>query len=143
MTDPNPAPTPDAGMGGGKRAAIIGVTAAGALFLLLVGVLQFLQALAALIKGDSFFVVARNFTYSFNMTTWGWIHLVLGVLMVITGFALILGAMWARVLGMVLALFSAMANFMFLPYYPAWAIIIIILDVALIWALANYDRAID
>ncbi|WP_211229554.1 DUF7144 family membrane protein [Nakamurella lactea] len=129
-------------LGAGKRAVIIGVTAVGAIFLLLAGVLQFLQGLAALIKGD-FFVVARNFTYTFNVTTWGWIHFVIGVLMVITGFALVIGAMWARVVGIGLALFSAMANFMFLPYYPAWAIIIIILDVALIWALANYDRAID
>lgn len=129
-------------MGAGKRAAAIGLTATAALLLLLGGTLQFLQGLAALIEGD-FFVAAPNVTYSFNVGGWGWIHLVIGILMVVTGFALLLGAMWARLVGIVIALFSAMANFMFIPYYPAWAIIIIVLDVFLIWALSNYDRAID
>lgn len=130
-------------MGVGKRAAVIGLAATGALFLLLAGTLQFLQGLAAVIKGDFFVIDGPEFAYSFNVDAWGWIHLILGILMVVTGFALLTGAMWARVVGIGLALFSIMANFMFLPFYPAWAIIIIAVDVAMIWALSNFDRAID
>jgi len=110
------------------------------MILLLAGAFQFFQGLAALIKG-SFFVATPNNVYSLSVTGWGWIHLILGIIAVLTGFALLAGATWARVVGIVLALLSAASNFMFIPYYPVWAIVIIALDVAVIWALTNYDRA--
>ena len=64
------------------------------------------------------------------MTTWGWIHLVLGVLVVVTGFALLAAATWARIVGLVLVILVAIANFLWLPYQPVWSIVIIVLSVA-------------
>jgi hypothetical protein len=122
-----------------KRGWSVGLTAMAGFFLLMAGGFQLLQGLAALIHGD-FFVVVQNNTYSLNVTGWGWIHLIIGIIGIITGFALLAGQTWARVVGIVLAVLSAIANFMFLPYYPVWSILIILLDVAVIWALTVYQR---
>ncbi len=62
-------------------------------------------------------------------------HLSLGVLVVLAGAALFTGAMWARVVGITLAGLSMIANFMWLPYYPVWAIVLIAVDAFVIWAL--------
>ena len=67
--------------------------------------------------------------------------LILGIIAIGIGFAILAGRTWARIAGIILALLSAASNFMFIPYYPIWAILIIALDVAVIWALTNYDRA--
>ena len=56
------------------------------------------------------------------------------------GVCLLLGMTWARVVGIVLAVISGIANFLFLPYYPLWAIVVIALDVFIIWALASGAR---
>ena len=133
-------PYGDQPMSSGKKAWAVGLTAMAGMFLLLAGAFQFFQGLAALVKG-SFFIATPNNAYSLNITGWGWIHLIIGIIAVLTGFALLAGATWARVVGIILALLSAASNFMFIPYYPIWAIVIIALDVAVIWALTNYDRA--
>lgn len=123
-----------------KRGWSAGLTAMAGLFLFMGGAFQFLQGLAALIHGD-FFVEVQDNTYSLNVTGWGWIHLIIGIIGVLTGLALLAGQIWARLVGIVLAVLSAIANFMFLPYYPLWSILIILLDVAVIWALTVYGRA--
>src|SRR3954469_19274581 len=95
--------------------------------MVMVGVLQFCQGFAAIIKGD-FYVVPPNYAYKLDPTVWGWIHLVLGILVVITGVFLSFGKPWARIVAIILALVSAVASFFFIPYYPIWSIIIIALD---------------
>ena len=102
-----------------------------------VGVFQFFQGLAAIVKG-SFFVVAPNNIYELSVSGWGWIHLILGIVLAATGFFILTGQPWARVVGIGVAGLSALANFLFIPYYPLWALVIIALDVAVIWALATY-----
>ena len=128
-------------MSDGKSAWAVGIAATAAMFLMLAGLFQFLQGLAALIKGD-FFVVGANYTYSFDTTAWGWIHLILGIIGVAVGFGLLAGATWARVLGIVIAIVGAVANFLWLPYQPVWAIIVIVFYGAVIWALTTWDRAV-
>lgn len=73
------------------------------------------------------------------MTGWGWIHLILGIIVAIAGFALITGQLWARVVGIILAALSVIANFLWLPYYPVWAVIAIALAIGVIWGLAKYE----
>jgi hypothetical protein len=107
-----------------------------ATMLLIVGVFQIFQGIAAIIQ-DQFFIVGQNYAYTIDTTAWGWIHLGLGVLMALAGFFLFTGKTWARVIGIGLAGLSAIANFTFLPYYPLWALVIIALDVFVIWALAT------
>jgi tetrahydromethanopterin S-methyltransferase subunit F len=98
------------------------------------------QALAGLIAifGDDFYVATRNYLLEFDVTTWGWIHLIIGVVAVLAGAMLFSGATWARIVGITLAVLSAIANFGFIPYYPFWSILIIVMDVFVIWALAVY-----
>jgi hypothetical protein len=69
----------------------------------------------------------------------GVIHLLVGLLVLFAGVAVMSGQTWARVFGIILAGLSALAaNFMFIPYYPFWSLLIIALDVFVIWALAVY-----
>jgi hypothetical protein len=104
--------------------------------LTLIGAFQVIAGLAAIID-DEFFVVARNYTFDVDTTAWGWIHLLLGVLLIVTGFGLFGRAAWAAVAAIFFASLSAVANFFFIPYYPGWAILIIALDVWVIWSLTR------
>jgi len=122
--------------GGAKQAWAQGGLVFAAAILLMLGIWQVFMGIAAIAKGE-FFVVAPNYIYEFDIGGWGWIHLILGAIMLITGFFLFTGAGWARAVGIVLAVLSAISNFFFLPYYPFWSIVVIALDVFVIWALAS------
>jgi hypothetical protein len=102
------------------------------------GVMSILEGIAA-IAHDDVLVVTHGYAYQFNVTSWGWIHLVLGCLVVLAGLSLIRGALWARLVGIFLAGLSVVANFIWLPHYPLWAIVLIAIDVFVIWALATAD----
>jgi hypothetical protein len=134
-----PRPTPGYddvhGSHGRPSGAIGGLTVLAAVLMMLGGLWGFLEGLAAVIRG-SFFVVLPNYAYSVSATSWGWIHLILGVLVAGAGLALLLkDSLWARITGIVLASFSTIANFMFIPYSPVWSIVVIAIDLAIIWAL--------
>ncbi len=103
-----------------------------------VGILQLFQGIAAVAK-DQVFVVGLDYVYKFDLTTWGWIHIGLGVVVAAVGLALFTGADWARVCAVVVAAISILANFMWLPYYPWWSVLIIALDVVVIWAVSTWD----
>jgi hypothetical protein len=84
--------------------------------------------------------VSPNYVISWDATVWGWIHLLLGIIVVLAGFALMQGATWARIVGIILVGLSAIANFAFIPYYPVWSILIVALDVVVLWALIAHGR---
>jgi hypothetical protein len=94
------------------------------------------------IVNDTFYAVTRPYVFQFNVTTWGWIHLIVGVVVALAGWALLVGQTWGRVVGIVVALLSAVSNFMFIPRYPIWSLLIIALDVFVIWALAAHGREV-
>jgi hypothetical protein len=75
-----------------------------------------------------------------SYATWGWVHFCIGVLIVLTGFGVMAGATWARILGIAFAVISAIVNLAFLPAYPVWGVLIIALDVVVIYALAVHGR---
>ena len=104
--------------------------------LMLIGLFQLIAGLTAIFN-DDFFVVTRNYTFDLDTSLWGWIHLLLGVLLLFTSWGLITGAGWAVVTAIFLASLSALANFFFIPYYPFWAILLIALDVWVIWSLTR------
>lgn len=112
----------------------LGLTIVAAAFMMVSGLLAFFEGLAAIIRG-SFFVVLPNYAFNLSATGWGIIHLILGVFVFAAGAALFTDKLWARITGVVLASFSAIANFVFLPYYPVWAIVMIAIDMFIIWAL--------
>ena len=82
-------------------------------------------------------MVARNYTYDLDVSVWGWIHLIIGILAIVVGWGLFSRQTWAGVTAILLASFSAIANFFFIPFYPIWALVVIGLDIWLIWALTR------
>ena len=117
----------------------VGFTVFAAIMMLMVGVWQALAGLIAIFENE-FYVTTRNYIFQLDATTWGWIHLVLGLLVAFAGWGLLSGQTWARIVGITLAALSATANFLFLPYYPFWAILIITADILVIWALTAHGR---
>jgi len=112
-----------------------GITFA-ACVLVLIGAFQIIAGLAAVFD-DEFYVVTNNYTFNLDVSAWGWIHLLLGVLLVATGFGLFARSTWAGVTALVLVMVSAVVNFFFIPYYPFWSIVVIALDMWVIWALTR------
>ena len=119
----------------------VGLTLFAAIMMIMVGVFQAIQGVVALFN-DTFYVVGQKWTFSFDITTWGWIQLLVGILLVAAGFFLFRGAMWARAVGVGVVAISAVLNFMWLPYYPLWGVLVIALDVFVIWALTAHGRDI-
>jgi uncharacterized membrane protein len=119
----------------------VGFTVFAAVMMIMAGVWQALTGLIAIFENE-FYVTTRNYIFQFDVTAWGWIHLVVGVVMGLTGLGLLAGQTWARVVGIVVAVLSAISNFLFIPYYPFWSILIIAADVFVIWALAAHGRDI-
>jgi hypothetical protein len=107
------------------------------IMMIMVGVFQAIAGLVAIFENE-FYVATRNYLFKFDATTWGWIHLIVGLIIVFAGWGLLSGRTWARVVGITLAVLSAIANFLFIPYYPFWALTIITLDVFVIWALTAH-----
>jgi hypothetical protein len=126
-----------------ERAFAGGWTTFAAIMLLFGGIMAVLEGIAA-IANDDLIVVTRNYTYSWSATGWGWIHLILGVIFVLAGTALFSGAVWARAVGVVVAGLGMIANFLWLPHYPFWAIVLIAIDAFVIWALcAGTTKQLD
>ena len=110
-----------------------------AVMMIMIGIFHVIDGLVALFD-KGFYVVGRAYTFQFDTTSWGWIHLVLGVIIAFAGWGLLSGRTWARVVAITVAVLSAIANFLWLPYYPFWAITAIVIDVFVIWAVAAHGR---
>src|SRR5262245_36219521 len=121
--------------------AAVGWTAFAAFMMIIIGGWWLIAGLVALVNGD-FFVEARKYIFQFSSTTWGWIHLIVGILVLLAGFGLFTGAVWARTVGVLMALLTTLVGFAWLPWYPFWAILIVIASIAVIWALTAHGRDI-
>jgi len=112
-----------------------------AIMMIVLGVFGIFEGLAAIVR-SGFYHVPPNYYISIDARGWGWIHLILSIIVVLAGFALFQGATWARVVGIILAVLSAIANFLFIPFYPFWSLLIIAIAIFVIWALAAHGRAL-
>ena len=119
----------------------IGYAAFAGVALILGGIFQALVGIAAL-ANDNYLVVTQDYAFRFNVTSWGWIHLVLGLVVLMAGIGIFTGSVVARTIGVFVAVLSAGVHFMFMPYQPIWSAIVIALDVAIIWALTAHGRDI-
>jgi hypothetical protein len=138
MTEQVPPQHPSAGRADRATSGwAVGFILFAAIMMMMTGVFQALAGLIAIFENE-FYVATRNYLFKFDATTWGWIHLILGVIVALAGWGLLSGRTWARAVGITLALLSAIANFLFIPYYPFWSLLIIALDVFVIWALAAH-----
>jgi hypothetical protein len=122
-----------------KGAWAIGLGMFAGVILLTLGTFQALEGLAAILN-DKVYVAGIDYAYSFDLTAWGWIHMTVGLIAVATGIGLLLEQGWARVVGLILAVLSALLNFMFIPYYPLWSLVVIAFAIAAIWALSTLIR---
>lgn len=105
-----------------RQTAVIGWSQGGValavVIQVLVGIMQGIQGLTALIN-DELFLTLPNYIFAFDFTTWGWIHLVLAVLLIVTGIGLANGSRVAAVVSLIFLCLSAGANFFFLPFTPS------------------------
>ncbi|HEX5016282.1 MAG TPA: hypothetical protein VFX15_01710 [Actinomycetes bacterium] len=121
--------------------AAVGLTMFASVILMVVGVFQALAGLTAIVN-DDVFVTVEDYLLKLDITGWGWIHLILGVVLFLAGLGLLQGQLWARTIAVILAALSAIANFLWLPIQPWWAIIVIALDIFVIWAVTTHGRDI-
>ncbi|UOT04294.1 hypothetical protein MPY17_00475 [Rhodococcus opacus] len=120
-----------------KQGVAAATSMVAAIVLLTIGILHVLSGISALMQ-DDLVVAGPEYIYQFDTTAWGWIHLVLGVIVAAVGVMLFTGATWARVGAMVICALSILANFLWLPHYPWWSVVMIVLDVFVIWAVATW-----
>lgn len=102
--------------------------------LMVAGAMNALQGITAIANDDVYRQIG-NYTFKFDVTAWGWIHLVLGLLVAFVGYGAYTGAGWAKVTGVVIIALAIVGNFMWLPYQPGWSIILIAVDVFALWSL--------
>ncbi|WP_458242795.1 DUF7144 family membrane protein [Streptomyces sp. MAI_2237] len=116
-----------------------GLMAFAAVMLMLVGILDVFRGIMAIAK-DDVFVNTPNYVFQFDLTSWGWIHLALGAVAVIVSLGLFGTATWARVAGVAIAGLVIIGNFLSLPYYPVWSVVMIAFSGFVIWALCVVKR---
>jgi hypothetical protein len=121
--------------GGGARGLIYFASSV----LVIVGVFHALAGLTALLD-DSFYRVPPGYALDTSVTTWGWIHMIGGLVFVAAGFYLLSGNLLARIVAVFAAMVSAVGSFWSIPYYPVWNILILALDVGVIWAVVAHGH---
>ena len=119
----------------------VGWTAFAGIMMVISGIWWIISGLVA-IASDTFYIVGEEYIFQFDATTWGWIHLLVGILVLVGGFYLFTGAVWARTIGVIIAVLMALIAFAWLPWYPIWAILFIAVSVFIIWALTVHGHDI-
>ncbi|MGA5896529.1 DUF7144 family membrane protein [Streptomyces venetus] len=122
-----------------KREWATGMTVFGAVMLFLVGLLDIFRGVMGIAE-DDVFVTTPNYVFAYDLTGWGWIHLIIGAVAVIVSLGLFQAATWARVLGVGIAALVIITNFLSLPQYPVWSVVMIAISGFIIWALCTVRR---
>ncbi len=117
-----------------QRTRGAGWTGFAGVIMIMIGAFNAVEGMAGLLT-DDFYVVSPSDVLVFDLTGWGWVHTVVGVLAALTGVALLTGASWARVVTVVLVMLNAVAQLAFVAVYPVWSLIVITLGVVVIWAV--------
>ena len=117
----------------------VGVTISAAIILIIGGICHAMQGFVA-IATNEFYVTTQRWIFQFDVTTWGWIHVIVGAVAALAGVGLFSGAVWARTVAVAVAAVSILVNFVWLPYFPVWAVLIIAFDMFVIWALTAHGR---
>jgi hypothetical protein len=110
--------------------------------MLLMALFHFFQGLAAVTRG-SFYAVVPNYAFKVDTTAWGWIQILLSIIVAAAGIYLFMGKLWARIIAIIVALVSAVTNFLSIPYYPVWSLLLLALDLLVIWAIAFHGRELQ
>ena len=111
-----------------------------AILMILLGAFHAIQGLISLFNSEYYLVGPHGLSVHLDYTTWGWVHLIAGLVVLVAGLGVLAGQTWARIIGILLAVLSALTNFAFIAAYPLWSCILIALDVLIIYALAVHGR---
>ena len=132
--------TPQAGAPG--TSAWVGWIAFAGMMLIMLGSFHLIQGIVAIFEDEYFLVTSSGLLVSVDYTTWGWVHLIGGVVVLLAGVGVLSGKVWARTVGVIVALVSAIVNLAFLAAYPIWSILMITLCVVVIMALTTHGSEI-
>jgi hypothetical protein len=110
--------------------------------MIMIGIFHAIAGLSEVFDSDSF-VLTQEYVLKFNASSWGWIHMIAGVVLILAGVGVFGGATWARMVGILVAMLSAIANFAWLLYVPLWSILMIFVDISIIWALTVHGRDLE
>ncbi len=121
--------------------AAVGITFTAALILIFAGTFGIIEGIVGLVNNE-FYVATQKWVFQLDTTTWGWIHIIVGLIALGAGFGLFAGQVWARTVAVIAACLSMIANFIWMPYYPWWALLIITFDAFVIWAVTAHGRDI-
>ncbi len=109
--------------------------------MVILGSFHAVAGLIGVFKEEYYLVGKSSLVVTVDYTTWGWVHLILGVIVAAAGVALTRGATWARVVAVLTAFVSSLVNLAFMPAYPLWSVIMIAIDFIVIYAvIAHGDR---
>jgi hypothetical protein len=112
------------------------------IMMILAGSFHAISGLVALFRDDYYIVRSSGLVLNVDYTAWGWTHLLLGLLVFAAGCGAVVGQTWARAVGVILALLSAVANMLFIAAYPVWSIVIVTIDVIIIYSLIVHGREV-
>lgn len=121
--------------GEGQLSAWVGWIAFAAMALMMLGSFHVIEGIVALTKDNYFLVHRSGLIVNANYTTWGWVHIIAGCIVVAAGVGILNGRMWARLVGVGVAFLSALISLGFLSAYPIWSLLMIALAVVVIMAL--------
>jgi hypothetical protein len=124
--------------GGTGRSGWTGWVVFAGVMMFMLGSFEVIAALVAIFDDEYYLVAPSGLVVQVDYTAWGWLHLALGAITIAAGAGVLAGRMWARVVGIVLAVVSAIANMAFMAAYPLWSILVIALDVIVVYALAMH-----
>ena len=117
-----------------SESAWMGWVGFAAVMLALVGVFHIIEGFVALFKNDIYAVTA-NGVWLFDYTQWGWIHIFGGLLAFFAAASLAQGKMFGRIVAVLVAMVSVVANMAFVPVYPVWSLMMVTIGVLVIWAV--------
>ena len=112
-----------------------GWIAFGAVMMVMLGSFHAIAGFVGIFQESYFLVGSSDLVVEVDYTTWGWVHLIAGIVIIAAGAMLITGATWARVVTVAVAFLSALLNLAFLAAYPIWSTIMITVDILVIWAV--------
>ncbi len=112
------------------------------IMLIIGGIFSAIYGLIAIVN-DTWAVWGNRGTVYLDLTQWGWVHLIVGVLVILAGVGVLSGNVFARAIAVLIASVSMVLNFVALPIYPVWSILVITVDALVIWALVVHGDEVE
>ena len=124
-----------------RRNMVFGFTGYAMIMMVLIGIFSFFAGLVGIFENE-LYREPPDYLFNLGVVGWGIVQMAIGALLIAAAFMMIFGVVWARVVGVAFATISAVINFLAIPYYPIWSLMVLALDIGVIWALTMHGRDI-